>query len=114
MFTAKKQKVFLLQLFHDQVKAKAANKIRRVSLKTLQTKRRKKIISSKEVNTVVAARKQKSLDLFFEIFGRILLHDALAAWKKGNYEARNRSLQKILVRRSGGMSCPPCTFLTSA
>ncbi|KAE9337430.1 hypothetical protein PF008_g12542 [Phytophthora fragariae] len=97
MLVAKRKREFLVQLLRDKVKVNAANVIRRFSLKVIEAKRRKEMTSTKETEAVFAARKEKSLDALFEIYGRFVLHDALATWKAGTHEAKLRLLRKTLA-----------------
>jgi hypothetical protein len=98
MFLAKTEKRFLSQLRHDSVKANAANVLRRFSLKVIEAKRRKKLVSDNEVEAGVAARKQKSFDALFEIAGRCVLYAAVAKWRQATRDARSRALKETLVR----------------
>ncbi|KAJ8578371.1 hypothetical protein ON010_g830 [Phytophthora cinnamomi] len=98
MFIAKKQREFLLQLLRDKVKMDAANVLRRFSLKVIEARRWKKKVSTKEAKAAIAARKQKSFDSLFEIYGRFVLRDALTTWQSHAHEARMRVLRKTLVR----------------
>ncbi|KAL3671639.1 hypothetical protein V7S43_003552 [Phytophthora oleae] len=97
MFTAKKQRFFLLQLRYNQAKAKAACVIKRFFTKVIEAKRRRKLVFTKDADTVFATRKQKVLDTLFAIFGHCVLHEALVRWKKKTYKIRIRTLEKIVA-----------------
>eukprot|EP00644_Phytophthora_capsici_P010479 jgi/Phyca11/116185/e_gw1.30.116.1 len=62
MFTAKRQRQFLLQLRHDEAKAKAANVIRQFLSKIIEAKRQRRLVFTEDTDTVSSARKQKALD----------------------------------------------------
>ncbi|KAG1710990.1 hypothetical protein DVH05_013710 [Phytophthora capsici] len=97
MFTAKRQKRFLLQLRHDEAKAKAANVIRQFLSKISEAKRQRRLEFTEDTDTVSSSRKQKALDVLFAIFGRSVLHEALVKWKEKTYELRIRRLEKTVT-----------------